>query len=65
MTKEKYNYWELDFTKPNKNCDTCEIDENYTCIACESEQVKKIYPKATLNNECLWILNQQANKQKG
>ena len=58
MTIEVYHYWELDFTKPNKDCNTCEIDEDYTCIACEGEQVREKYPNAHLNDECQWELTE-------
>jgi hypothetical protein len=46
----------LDHVKPNKDCYTCEIDENYTCISCEGDQVKEKYPNAFYNDDCQWEL---------
>tara|TARA_R110002096_G_scaffold145786_2_gene303845 strand:+ start:388 stop:549 length:162 start_codon:yes stop_codon:yes gene_type:complete len=46
----------LSHVKPNKDCDICEIDENYTCISCEGDQVKEKYPKSFTNDEGMWEL---------
>ena len=39
-------YINLDFVKPNKDCNSCEHINDYTCFECEHLQVKKKYPNA-------------------
>ena len=52
-------YINLDFLKPNKECDICDniTDNNYICFECEHYQVKKKYPNSKYTDDCQWILN--------
>mgnify|MGYP003134706553 FL=1 len=42
----KLKYINLDFVKPNKDCNSCDHHDDYTCFECESLQVREKYPHA-------------------
>ena len=35
----KLKYINLDFVKPDKDCKSCDLHDDYTCFECESFQV--------------------------
>jgi hypothetical protein len=50
-------YIDLDFIKPNKDCDICDHINDYVCFDCESIQVKEKYPNAKWELPD-WIVNE-------
>ena len=42
----KLKYINLDFVKPDKDCNSCDHHDDYTCFECESFQVREKYPLA-------------------
>ena len=46
----------LDFVKPNKDCNTCDHHNFYTCFECECLQVKDKYNNSFYTDDCEWIL---------
>ena len=51
-------YIDLDFIKPNEDCDLCDFINNYCCFECEHEQMKDKYPNSTYTNDCQWIMKE-------
>jgi len=39
-------YIDLEFVKPNKDCEVCDHVNDYVCFDCESVQVTEKYPNA-------------------
>ena len=48
----------LDFVKPNKDCNTCDHHNFYTCFECEWIQVKDKYNNSFYTDDCEWILKE-------
>ena len=52
----------LDFVKPNKDCNTCDYHNFYTCFECEWIQVKDKYNNSFYTDDCEWILKEVNNE---
>ena len=46
-------YINLDFVKPDKNCNSCDHYNDYTCFGCEDVQVKEKYPNAIYDTDVI------------
>ena len=51
-------YINLDFIKPDKDCDQCDFINNYCCFECEHIQIKDKHPNSTYTNNCEWIMKE-------
>jgi hypothetical protein len=48
-------YINLDFVKPNKNCNSCDniTDNDFVCFPCEDFQVRQKYSKAIYDTDVI------------
>ena len=58
MKGNKMKYIDLDFIKPDKDCDQCDFINNYCCFECEHIQMKDKHPNSTYTNDCQWIMKE-------
>jgi hypothetical protein len=52
-------YINLNFVKPNKDFNSCDYYNDYTCFSCEDVQVRKKYPSAIYDQDVIppeWYL---------
>ena len=51
-------YIDLDFIKPDKDCDQCDFINDYCCFECEHIQIKDKHPNSIYTNNCEWIMKE-------
>jgi len=52
MTKKIYTEIDIDFVKPNSDCDLWDLE--YTCFECEHNQVREKYPYSYYEGQGVW-----------
>ena len=50
-----YEYYDISFLKPNKDCSTCDIYNDYVCSYCEIETVSGT-PNVKYTDDLEWVI---------
>ena len=64
MSRKHHEYIDLNFLKPNKDCNSCDPRDDYTCFECEDLQVREKYPHAIYDADTIppeWYIKKIIN----
>ena len=56
-----YEYYDISFLKPDKNCSTCDIYNDYICSYCEIETISGT-PNVKYTDDLEWVIKKPKKK---
>ena len=58
-----YEYYDISFLKPNKDCDCCDVYNDYVCSHCEIQEISGT-PNVKYTDDLEWVIKKKKNNEK-